>query len=797
MTLRLAEVELEDVRRFSGRWRVGPFAPGLNLLAAPNEAGKSTLLEAIRSAILLPHRAQGEEARRLRPLAGGIPTVTLVLADGAGLWRIRKRFAGTAGRAEVVAPDGRSWAGDEAEEEIRRLFGLPPPAAGRGPPARGVWGALWVEQGASLVQPALDRAAQDTLRGVLEAEIDTVTGVRGAARLRAAIARELLAFQTPAGRSSAGRLREVEDRLAALAEEERDLRARRDRAEKALARLAELRARRSARLAERPDMQAEEAVAQAQAGLDALRRAADRRGSLEREAADAARLRDAAAQAWARREHDIARAEAAARQAERLAGNARDAAAAAEVATNRRLALDAAWTAVEAREASRQAEALAEGMRRLRAAEAAAAAAPPAGAASSTLATASILAVIAALLAILAALAQVPPQAGWFGAALALLAAAALGLRAILRARAAARAAEEARRRLGDAKAALALLAPGEAPEQALAAALARAEEARNRAAELRAEAAARGLAIPNEVSPAERDRARAQAEEMERAALRARAEADQAEKAAAEATRNLAEERARDADEALRQRLQRAEEDLLRAARERDANPAPTAEEVAAAEAELHRCEADRKRIADEERRLAVDLAAAETEIRTLEAEGLDDRLAALAEECEQLERERRALERERDGLRLLDRILAEEEERAKAEWVAPVARAVGPWLAKVLGAEAVEIDQGLGVVTIRRSGRAERVEILSAGTQEQIAVLVRLAFADLLERQGKPAPVILDDALVFSDDARIARMFDVLTEAAKTLQIILLTCREDLFRRLPAHALAFERLS
>lgn len=797
MTLRLAEVELEDVRRFSGRWRVGPFAPGLNLLAAPNEAGKSTLLEAIRSAILLPHRAQSEEARRLKPLAGGTPTITLTLAAPSGMWWIRKRFAGTAGRAEVVAPDGRTWSGEDAEEAIRRLFGLPPQAAGRGQPARGVWGALWVEQGASLVQPALDRAAQDTLRGVLEAEIDTVTGVRGAARLRAAIAQELRAFQTAAGRASAGRLREVEDRLAALADEERDLRARRDRAERALARLAELRARRAERLAARLDLQAEQSLAEARRRLDELRRAADRRDSLVRAAADAARLRDAAAEGWARRERDIAAVSEAERRATDLAGIARAVEAKAQAAANRRLALDAAWTAVAAREASRQAEALAEGMRRLREAEAAVAAAPPAGAASSTLATAIVLTVIAASLSALAVLGLLPAEAGWLGAALALLAAAALGLRAILRARAGARAAEEAGRRLADAKAALALLAAGEAPEQALAAATACAEEARKRAEDLQRTTAARGLTIPTEVSPAERDRARAQAEEMERAALRARAEADQAEKAAAEAARRLADERAREADEALRQRLERAEEELRRAARERDASPAPTAEEIAAAEAELGRLEAEQKRTVQEDRRLAEDLREAETEARTLEAEGLDDRLAALAEECEQLERERRALERERDGLRLLDRMLAEEEERAKGEWAAPVGRTVGPWLATVLGAVSVEVDQGLGITTIRRGGRAEPVDILSAGTREQIAVLVRLAFADLLERQGKSAPVILDDALVFSDDERIARMFDVLTEAAKTLQIIVLTCRRDLFGRLPAHPLAFERLS
>jgi uncharacterized protein YhaN len=78
-----------------------------------------------------------------------------------------------------------------------------------------------------------------------------------------------------------------------------------------------------------------------------------------------------------------------------------------------------------------------------------------------------------------------------------------------------------------------------------------------------------------------------------------------------------------------------------------------------------------------------------------------------------------------------------------------------------------------------------------LSEGTQEQIAVLARLGFAELLLDQGRPATVILDDALVFSDDDRIERMFDIMTRAAERLQIIVLTCRQRLFTRLGARML------
>ena len=72
---------------------------------------------------------------------------------------------------------------------------------------------------------------------------------------------------------------------------------------------------------------------------------------------------------------------------------------------------------------------------------------------------------------------------------------------------------------------------------------------------------------------------------------------------------------------------------------------------------------------------------------------------------------------------------------------------------------------------------------------------MLTRLAFAELLADQGRPAVVVLDDALVFSDDRRIEQMFDILVRAAAKLQIILLTCRERVFADLPAQRLCLEQ--
>ena len=69
-----------------------------------------------------------------------------------------------------------------------------------------------------------------------------------------------------------------------------------------------------------------------------------------------------------------------------------------------------------------------------------------------------------------------------------------------------------------------------------------------------------------------------------------------------------------------------------------------------------------------------------------------------------------------------------------------------------------------------------------------------MRLALAELLCDRGLPAVVVLDDALVFSDDERMQRMFRVLERAAARLQILVLTCRERLFEDLAGTRLRLE---
>ena len=55
--------------------------------------------------------------------------------------------------------------------------------------------------------------------------------------------------------------------------------------------------------------------------------------------------------------------------------------------------------------------------------------------------------------------------------------------------------------------------------------------------------------------------------------------------------------------------------------------------------------------------------------------------------------------------------------------------------------------------------------IESLSGGTMEQVAMLLRLAYADLLVERGRHAMLVLDDAPAYSDRNRLELIFDTLT--------------------------------
>ncbi|MEO1458913.1 MAG: chromosome segregation protein SMC, partial [Pseudomonadota bacterium] len=131
--------------------------------------------------------------------------------------------------------------------------------------------------------------------------------------------------------------------------------------------------------------------------------------------------------------------------------------------------------------------------------------------------------------------------------------------------------------------------------------------------------------------------------------------------------------------------------------------------------------------------------------------------------------------IEAEIAALKRLGQALEEASAGMKERYFAPLERALSPLLRLVFDGGRLAFDsERLLPETLERDGLSEPFGVLSGGTQEQVAILTRLAFAALLAEGGEAPPVILDDALVFSDDDRIERMFTALQTQTERLQII-----------------------
>ena len=127
----------------------------------------------------------------------------------------------------------------------------------------------------------------------------------------------------------------------------------------------------------------------------------------------------------------------------------------------------------------------------------------------------------------------------------------------------------------------------------------------------------------------------------------------------------------------------------------------------------------------------------------------------------------------------------------------VKPVTDELQPLLRMLWPDAEPEIDAESGTIArITRRNVEEDFEVLSGGTREQISLMVRLAFANILAKQGRPAPLILDDAIVYTDDDRIEQMFNALTLRSNNLQIIVFSCRQRAFRDLGGDLLSITQV-
>ena len=165
-------------------------------------------------------------------------------------------------------------------------------------------------------------------------------------------------------------------------------------------------------------------------------------------------------------------------------------------------------------------------------------------------------------------------------------------------------------------------------------------------------------------------------------------------------------------------------------------------------------------------------------TRLETLGGTELGVRLAQTAAAIEQAEARRAELRMRADALSLLEQVLVEERDTAVATLRKPLTDRVNHYLRRVFPAGELSVDESLSPVGLMRGTSDEAFDSLSYGTQEQLGLLVRLAYADLLKDAGKPTLLLFDDAIVHTDEERRESIKRALLDASTRHQILVFTC-------------------
>lgn len=98
------------------------------------------------------------------------------------------------------------------------------------------------------------------------------------------------------------------------------------------------------------------------------------------------------------------------------------------------------------------------------------------------------------------------------------------------------------------------------------------------------------------------------------------------------------------------------------------------------------------------------------------------------------------------------------------------------------------VDVDTDLRVCSRTLEGRTVPFDSLSSGAREQLGILARLAGAALVAKEDS-VPVVLDDALGFSDPERLDKMATVFNSVGDRGQLIVLTCTPNRYLGVDAH--------
>ena len=169
---------------------------------------------------------------------------------------------------------------------------------------------------------------------------------------------------------------------------------------------------------------------------------------------------------------------------------------------------------------------------------------------------------------------------------------------------------------------------------------------------------------------------------------------------------------------------------------------------------------------------------------------EGRQELYDAAVADLDDAERELQAVDRRARAARHLFTTLHRHRDSAHRAYVRPYTHALEALGRQVYGPDfGVTVDEDLSLSARTLAGATVPFGELSGGAKEQLGILARLAVARLVDpTQG--VPVVIDDALGYSDPQRLHQMGAVLgsaAEGAADVQVILLTCTPERYAAIP----------
>lgn len=180
-----------------------------------------------------------------------------------------------------------------------------------------------------------------------------------------------------------------------------------------------------------------------------------------------------------------------------------------------------------------------------------------------------------------------------------------------------------------------------------------------------------------------------------------------------------------------------------------------------------------------DEEQNLAV----LTDRLQQAQADGRFEAMEFAERVLEESQRKLESIRRRAAAIELLWNTLNKHRNSARKVYVRPLKEAIER-LGKIVFGSGFEIEIGedWSIHTRTLNGTTLPFEYLSVGAREQLGILARLAAAQIVAKHGG-VPLIIDDALGFSDPSRLETTGAAIAAAGKDTQIIILTCTPGRF--------------